>query len=317
MFGSRKRIISTSLLLISLSACGNQATQDPSILTAVAQTVAAQTNLQPVTETPTVQANPIVTKTPLQFLPTSTPIPSAFTPTRPAGNTQSSSCTSASLVSETIPDGQIFRPGEQFWKTWKIQNTSPCTWTTAYKIIWWDGDVLGGAYIYNLPQVVPSGSIVPITLLFTAPSGNGNYVSEWKLETPDGTDFGVGEYNAAFYAEIVVTDAKKPNYTITEVEYQLVRVPATGCQANQTYYVYATVTANGPFEFYYYWTQKDGNDTDPVKAEFKEAGSKIFETYWTMALANTPGEKWIEFNVSEPFEKSYGRVTWNFDCGAY
>lgn len=316
MTSNNKFIILITIIVLSLSACSGQSTLDPAIATAVAQTVAAQNAVQPNTETPAAPITPIITKTPLQFLATLTPMLPAASPTLP-GNTQKSACAKASLVSETIPDGQIFRPGDIFFKTWEIQNTSSCSWDTSYTIIFWDGDVLGGAYVYNLPQAVPSGGIVPITLQLTAPTAEGSYTSEWKLQTPDGTDFGVGEYSAAFYTEIVVSEDAHPGYTITKVEYEIVREPATGCPANTWYTVYATVTTNGPFEFSYFWTQKDGNNSSPKTVEIEAAGTQTFERLWIIGLANTPGEKWVEFHVSDPFQKNYGRAIFTFDCGAY
>ena len=49
------------------------------------------------------------------------------------------------MISETIPDGTIYAPGQKFTKTWEIKNTSNCSWNTSYKIVFWDGNTLGGA----------------------------------------------------------------------------------------------------------------------------------------------------------------------------
>lgn len=314
MVSSIKKRILIAALAFSLSACSGQGTPDPVISTAVAQTVAAQNAGQSNTETPAAPSTPIVTQTPLQFLPTLTPITPAASPTLP-GNTQKSTCAKASLVSETIVDGQIFRPGEKFTKTWEIQNLSPCTWDTSYKIIFWNGNVLGGGFVYNLPQITPPQGIIPISLVLTAPTVEGSYTSEWVLQTPDGVEFGVGEYSVAFYAEIVVSDDKKPGYTITKVEYDIIRDPATGCPANVTYTVIANVTTNGPFEFSYYWTQKDGNDSSPKPVEVKEAGTKTFKREWRIGRTATPGDKWIEFHVSDPFQQDYGKAAFSHTCG--
>lgn len=312
MFRYKKYIILITTLTLILSACGAQSTADPSIAAAVALTVAAQ-NAQE-TATPAVSATPIVTQTPLQFSPTLTPPASAASPTLP-GNTSTSACAKASLVSETIPDGMIFTPGAQFTKTWEIRNTSNCTWDTSYKIVFWNGNTLGGAYVYNLPQITPPQGVVPISLVLTAPMTDGAYTSEWMLQTPDGEEFGVGQYSAAFYANVVVSSSNKPGYTITKVEYQILRDPATGCPANVTYAVIATVTTNGPLEFSYYWTQKDGNDSSPKTVEVAAAGTITFKREWKIGLANTPGDKWIEFNVSDPFQQSYGRAVFTSTCG--
>lgn len=308
MYSYKKYITLITVLTLILSACGAQETEDPAISTAVALTVAAQ-NVKG-TATPAASATPIFTQTPLQFSPTLTP------PASPTlqGSSSSSECGKASLISETIPDGTIFTPGAQFTKTWEIKNIGNCTWDTSYKIIFWSGDLLGGAYVYNLPQITPPQGVVPISLVLTAPTTDGDYTSAWKLQTPDGASFGVG-YNAAFYTEIVVSSDKKPDYAITKVEYQIIRDPATGCPANVTYTVIATVTTNGPLEFAYYWTQKDGNDSSPKTVEVTAAGTTTFKREWKIGLAATPGDKWIEFNVSEPVQQSYGKAVFTSTCG--
>jgi len=73
------------------------------------------------------------------------------TPTK-SGSSTNTACAKANFVSETIPDGTIMKPGDVFTKTWQIKNSSSCTWDTTYKIIFWDGNVMGGAYYYNLPK---------------------------------------------------------------------------------------------------------------------------------------------------------------------
>ena len=307
MFKSIKYILFTSIVIASfiLTACGAKSTaesaQDSSIQTAVALTVAAQ-NAEPTSADPTA----IVTQTPLRFSPTGTPPAPAVLPTR-TFNPATSECAQASLLSETIPDGTIFKPGQQFTKTWQIKNTSNCSWDTSYKIVFWDGNVLGGAYVYNLPQAVDPGQTLPISLLLTAPTGDATYTSKWMLQTPDSVEFGVGQYSAPFYLEIVVSSDAKPNYAITSVEYSLVRDPATGCPANVNHIVYATITTNGPLEFSYLWLQQDGNSGSnnygPGKGTIKmeAAGSKTISREWKLHLGSTPGsQRWIALAITAP-----------------
>jgi hypothetical protein len=225
------------------------------------------------------------------------------------------------LISETIPDGTIYAPGQQFTKTWEIKNTSNCSWNTSYKIVFWDGDVLGGAYVYNLPQAVDPGQTVPISLLLSAPTNEATYTSKWMLQTPDGGEFGVGQYNAPFYAEIVVSAAPEPKYGITSVEYNMVRDPATGCPANVTYTAYATVTSNGPVEFKYYWTQSDDHTVrNPDIVKMKSAGSVVLSNSWQLHIATNTGTRWmalaIGFSNGEKYiYTDYPRVEFTKTCG--
>jgi hypothetical protein len=160
-----------------------------------------------------------------------TPFVTVPSPTLPV-NPSESDCAKASLDSETIPDGTIYKPGELFTKTWQITNTSTCVWDTNYKIVFWSGDILGGAYVYNLPQVTGPGVTLPISLVLTAPAVDGRYKSEWALQTPDKINFGVGMYSEPFYTTIVVSSSAKPAYAVTSVDYSVVRNPATGCPLN-------------------------------------------------------------------------------------
>lgn len=316
-----KYLIFTLLVITSMliSACGAADAQDPFVQTAVAQTVAAKNaeqNTNTVTSTPEA---PDITQTPLQFSPTLTPLASAATATAPV-NTGSNACAKASLVSETILDGTVFRPGSQFTKTWEIKNISTCTWDTNYKIIFWDGDILGGAYYYNLPQAVPAGGVVPISLVLTAPAADGDYTSKWVLQTPDKTNFGVGDYSAPFYANIVVSSAEKPEYAITSVTYEMVREPATGCPANITYTAYATVTTNGPLTFNYYWAQSDGHNIKGKIIKTESAESIVLTNSWQLHIATTPGTRWmalaIGFSDGENYQYTvYPQIEFTKLCG--
>jgi len=295
-----------------ITACGAQTTQDPFIATAVALTVAAQNAAQVTnTETP-IAPGALATQTPLQFPPTLTQ-PATSTPSTSSGNTVLSECAKASLVSETIIDGTIFKPGEQFTKVWQIKNASNCVWDTNYKVIFWSGDILGGAYYYNLPQVTGPGQTVPIALVLTTPTADGDYKSEWKLQTPDGIKFGVGNYDASFYTKIAVSSADKPKYGIASVVTSITRDPKNGCPANTLFTVTATVATNGPLEYTYYWGQSDGNDSSPKTVTVDTASTKTFTREWKFGRANSQGPKWISFKITDP---SYPvqEVDFSFEC---
>ncbi len=319
MFKSIKYILFLSIMMASLliTACGAEVTPESAqeinrIETAVAETVAAQNAAQNVgTPSPVV---PVFTPTPLVFSATLTPLAPIASPTLPA-NMPKSQCASASLVSETIPDGTIFKPEVQFTKTWEIKNTSTCTWDTNYKIIFWNGDLLGGAYYYNLPQMVAPGQTLPISLILTAPKDEAIYSSEWMLQTPDSIEFGVGQYSAPFYAKIEVSAASKPNYTVTKVDYKLVQDPPTGCPANINYIVYATVTTSGPVELTYYWAQSDGNDSSPKTIKIESATDTTLSHEWKLHIGTNTGTRWMSLVITSPVDRVYPRVEFTKTCG--
>ena len=313
MFKHIKYILFTSVVISSLllSACGSDNAQESIIQTSVAQTVAAQ-NTQQAANTETPSAPP----TPLHLLPTAivTPFVAVPSPTLPV-NPSKSECAKASLESETIPDGTIYRPGELFTKTWQITNTSNCVWDTSYKIVFWSGDILGGAYVYNIPQVTGPGATLPVSLVLTAPTADGAYRSEWMLQTPDNIPFGVGMYSTPFYTEMVVSSSDKPAYMVTTVEYEIVRNPATGCPTNTRYRVYATFSTNGPLEFTYQWQQSDGN-SQGGKGTIKmtEAGSKTVSREWMVGRGDSTKDRWMAMTVLAPVFKEFPQAIFSFDC---
>lgn len=318
MLKSRKYLLFTITMIAVLlvTACGGNTDPERVIQTAVAETVMAQNTEQaPPTETPSAP-DLFPTQTPYAPPATFTPFPTSVSPT-PPGATGKFECAKASLVSENtnvLPDGVVLKPGETFTKTWVIQNTSTCVWDTNYKIVFWDGNIMGGGYVYNLPQITPPGQTVPISLVLTAPEANGTYRSEWKLQTPDRINFGVGMYDVPFYTEIVVSDAKKPPYGILSVEYEITRRPPTGCPFNIWYTVYATITVSGPYEFTYYWAQKDGNNSNPKTIYMDKAGSITLSREWKVAIIDSQADRWMQIIVTDPVYKEYGKATWPFEC---
>lgn len=313
MFKPIKYLLFSISIIISLlvTACGAEpSTQEAVIQTSVAQTVAAQNTAEvPNTETP---AAPVIpTKTPFQL---ATPVTLLVSPTLPA-ITLKTECAKASLVSDSPVDGIILKPGEQFTKTWQITNTSNCVWDTSYKIVFWDGDIMGGGYVYPLPQVTGPGQTIPISLVLIAPTADGAYRSEWKLQTPDKINYGVGAYNAAFYTEIVVSSSLKQKYAVTKMELSVTREPKTGCPANTTYTAYATFTTNGPLEFVYQWLQQDGNDSNPQTIKMTAAGTKTVSRVWKLGRAASQNDnRWFAIVLTEPDYKEYPSVGFGFHC---
>jgi hypothetical protein len=89
----------------------------------------------------------------------------------------------------TIPDGKQEQPGAAFTKTWRLRNNGECPWTTGYTLRNVGGEVMGGATI-SLPNAVPAGATVDLSVAFVAPKGSGKHISRWQLFTPAGVAFG-------------------------------------------------------------------------------------------------------------------------------
>jgi len=292
------------VFVLLVSACGTSAGQEASISTAVAQTVQAGQSLTALASQPT------QTQLPLPTFAVGTPVP-LTSPTNAATLVSAPvdpNCAKASLVGENPPDAVIVKPGESFWKTWTLKNTGTCIWTAAYNLVFFKGDLMGGLTSYPLKDDVAPGEQKDISIYLKAPDTEGMATGFWKLQSPWNSSFGVGPSDEPFYVQVNVSGATEPAYGISKVEYNLVRDPATGCPTNVRYTLYATVTTNGPYKFNYYWNQSDGNESGSKSMEFTEAGSRTVSREWMIGKGDSPNPRWIEFVVTSPDAREYGKA---------
>jgi hypothetical protein len=167
------------------------------------------------------------TPTPLQFIPTeapptATPIPSPTdTPTpapTPTPSATSAPCNRASFQTDvTIPDRSVFKPGEDFTKTWRLRNQGSCTWTTGYALVFDTGDRMSGPRTQALRGAVGPGETVDISVKLEAPESRGDYKGYWKLQADDGRLFGIGdEGTKPFWVDIRVSVPAKTVYSLVD-----------------------------------------------------------------------------------------------------
>ena len=182
-----------ALLAFSM-ACGQGGNSGLAVsdrATSLAQTAAALltgTAADSVTpQTPTPPASPTSTlpapsSTPTRRPVTETPVPTATPTACPNDDSE--------FVSDvTVYDGSPMAPGTVFVKTWRLRNKGQCAWTTDYTLRNVGGEVMGGTTI-NLPNAVPPGATVDLSVSFVAPSSPGKHISHWQLFTPGGTAIG-------------------------------------------------------------------------------------------------------------------------------
>ncbi|NJC95247.1 MAG: hypothetical protein C3F07_02265 [Anaerolineales bacterium] len=291
-------------LTLIFASCGTSPQTEAEISTAVAQTVQAQNSLTKIANVPTQTPKPPTVEV------SSTPENAQTATSAPIGNP---GCTvSASLIGENPPDNVLVKPGELFWKTWTLQNTGTCTWNTSYNLVFWDGDLMGGLTSYPLPEPVAPNETKDISIYLKAPEVEGTATGYWRIQTPWGTNFGVGSGDASFYVQVNVSTQQE--YGITNVSYNLVRDPLTGCPTNVRYTVYATITTNGPFAFDYYWDQSDGNESSVKTITLKEAGSVTLNREWMIGKGDSPNPRWIQLIVTGPEYQEYDKVTILNNC---
>jgi hypothetical protein len=104
-------------------------------------------------------------------------------------------CTNrATLVRHlSFSDGSSILSGYYFGKAWRIQNTGTCTWTTAYALVFSNGEQLNAPAETPLTREVPPGDTIDIQISMKAPDIANEYIGTWMLRDPNGTHFGTGE----------------------------------------------------------------------------------------------------------------------------
>lgn len=152
------------------------------LLFTLAGCVSAQATLPP---------NPIPTLLPtlFSFLPSATPLPPTATPApRGTVNPLTAPVTGESMfefVSETVPDGTRFQPGQTFSKTWTYRNEGPLKWTRGYAFLRISSQPADAA-LESPAQVdftrdVSPGQDVELTVNFTAPQEPGIYSVVYQI----------------------------------------------------------------------------------------------------------------------------------------
>ena len=166
-----RSLILTFFLSILLSACA----------------LSANTTEEKLYVPPTLapHSNPVPTDTPVPVLPTATP-----------------SCENnlSFLKDVTIPDGTVFKAGDEIEKIWLVRNSGSCNWSTGYEFRLISGESLGVDSAQPLGPA-DAGSETELLIVFIAPETAGSYRSYWQAYDRFGYPFGVD-----FYVEIVVEE---------------------------------------------------------------------------------------------------------------
>ena len=171
-------------LLLLLSACAQVSTETP----ASAPVVFVTSTLPPTRLGLTV---------PTQIPPTASPT------LNPEDPTPTPTCRDSAVFIEdvSIPDNTRLEAGEEFTKTWKLQNTGSCTWTD-YTIAFVSGDQMDAPDSVPVPETEFS-STVDVSVDLVAPTENGAYTGNFELRNSEGEVVPLGT-EPTFWVKIVV-----------------------------------------------------------------------------------------------------------------
>ena len=207
-------LLSIISILTAMLACSMPGVSAPTPTDAVsaAGTSAAQTAIFQITQSAVVPTQPPPVTATLQV--SSTPLPPTQTP-----SITPVPCNRAEFVSDVnYPDKTNVLPGTSFTKTWRLQNTGSCTWTSGYSVVYVQGNRMSAPDFNPVTSgSVASGAQVDASMPLVAPGVPGTYRGDFMLRAPDGTRFGIGPAgNSVFWVEIVVpTPTATPTPTVT------------------------------------------------------------------------------------------------------
>jgi len=138
---------------------------------------------------PTLSFNTTPNTTPLAgFTPLASPV--APVNTVPSGD----SCNNSVYVADvTYPDNAEIKPGINFEKIWRVQNTGTCTWDEGYKLVFIAGDKALDPPTFefkNKEDFVAGGETADVGVDLTSPLTEGTYSATWRMQSDTGVFFG-------------------------------------------------------------------------------------------------------------------------------
>lgn len=168
---------------VAVSACSTQRkivpTLSPIVITSIsisATDTPAPTNTSTATNTSTPTHTPRPTYTPR---PVHTPTP-----------TPECEFDATYLKDVTIPDNTRLEPGEEFVKTWLVENSGTCHWSSDVTVAFQSGDKMSARQSGTLGRMIRTGDEVNISIPMEAPDQPGKYRSTWRFYDTNGTPFG-------------------------------------------------------------------------------------------------------------------------------
>ena len=117
-----------------------------------------------------------------QVLPTPTPGPTSTAAPPPE-------CEDGlSFIQDLTQEGDL-KPGQAFTKAWQVQNTGTCTWNTGYRLVFADGNNMGGEPVAIARDVAP-GETYDLQINLIAPLNPGDHQGFWQMVNGQGVAFG-------------------------------------------------------------------------------------------------------------------------------
>jgi hypothetical protein len=132
-------------------------------------------------ETPTLQTHP--TRTPTRTpkpSPTATPTATSTPTPEPTADTEGCILGAVFQADVTVPDNMQIAGDEVFTKTWRLRNTGSCAWGSGYRLVFIEGDQMGGPASVRVPET-PPGDSADVSVVLEAPSDDAQFTGVWQM----------------------------------------------------------------------------------------------------------------------------------------
>jgi hypothetical protein len=269
--------------------------------TSIAVTQAAATQQAQVTPSPVITAT--VTPSATEAA------PPTLTPVLPVGQDNS-----VFTGKETIPDGTDFAPGAKFTKSWQFMNTGQTTWTTAYSLVFVNGDQMGGAESAPLKIEVQAGRVVDVSVELTAPEKTGSYKGNWRLRNASGQSFGDIVYVQIDVVEGGGVAPTTPPTTgkVTNVTLSVDNDAFTGsCPHTLTFGAELTLNGESSVTFI---LEIGGSITAPATASETTILSEGFVELTFTPEFTASGSGWARLHITAPNDITSNKVEFTLTC---
>ena len=131
------------------------------------------------TQTPSITPSPTPTFLFLLLTPTKTPLP-----------TSSAGPLACQLTAKTPVDNTTLKKNQKFTMSWTVGNVGSAEWDPAHvDLIYVSGARMNAPKVADLPNSVPPGQSITLTLSMIAPSTAGAYKSVWALQQGKSNNF--------------------------------------------------------------------------------------------------------------------------------
>ena len=215
-------------------------------------------------------------------------------------------CYAIKFLSETIPDGSKFLPGEKFTKTWTIRNNGDCEWTKDFSLDFNTGDRMSGASSTKLGKTVDPGESITLSVDLTAPDKAGDYTARWHVSTEKGAKVG-------WISVKITVGPKAPPpaaFAVTSVAFSAGAQPIVlVCPACFTVTAQVQVSAAGTVKFK--WTDCEGA-TESGTLTFDAAGTKPITH--NICVNPPDGPHWADLYIEQPNNQTFASQDFQVDC---